>query len=346
MPESDQPLVSIIITFYNEEKLLSRCLQSVKNQTYKNLEIVLVNDGSTDHSVEIAEKFRNDFNQFKMITIGNSGHSEARNFGLKNAIGEFLTFLDADDELETEMVSICLEKMRTTHSDLVISRFTVFNTNGVSEMVSGWKARNAKINKTKDLYYEMFNHGISENVWAKMFKSDLARQIVFEKGLWFDDRPFMFEYLFIANTVSFVESPLLKIHKRSESITRRVLEPKRITDWHKVFELELKIATKYSSDKILKKKIARHYLSALLDNYLIQIIEKNEISDLNLVRLTFSNHVRYFNEILQSEGITLDAKDYLIFKMLQFPDVFGWDFSNYLFQIIKKSRIQGIRRLK
>lgn len=346
MIESNQPLVSIIITFYNEEKLLSRCLQSVKNQTYKNLEVVLINDGSTDNSLEIAEKFRSDFDLFKIITIENSGHSEARNFGLKNTTGKRLTFLDADDELEPEMVSVCVQKMLENDVDLVISMFTIFNQNGVSEMVSGWKSRNKEVTKTKDLRYEMFNYGISENVWAKLFKSDLAKKIVFEKGLWFDDRPFMFEYLFVADTVSFVEDSLLKIHKRNVSITRRTIEPKRITDAHKVFELELKIAAKYAHDTILKEKIAKHYLSVLMDNYLIQIIENNEIDNLKLVRETFSNQLNRYNEIIKSEEIALKLKDVMILKLLQFPGFFGWKFSNTLIKILKQKRIQRIMQLK
>ncbi len=341
-----QPLVSIITTFFNEEKLLERSLQSVKNQTYKNIELVLINDGSLDSSLEIAEKFKNEFDNCKIITIENSGHSEARNFGLKNATGEFLTFFDADDELEANMIEVCLNTILEKKTDLVISKFTIFNQNGNAEMVSGWKSRNQDITKTKDLQFEMFNHGISENVWAKLFKSSLAKQIVFEKGLWFDDRPFMFEYLFIAKNVSFLENSLLKIHKRESSITRRLLEPKRITDANKVFELELKIALKYGSDKILKDKIAKHYLSVLVDNYLIQIIEKKEIVNLFLVRKTFLDQVKELDKMLKFENIKICKKDFLMLKFLKLPSYFGWNFSNLIFQILKRKRIRGIKLLK
>ncbi|WP_298221336.1 glycosyltransferase family 2 protein [Flavobacterium sp.] len=346
MIERNQPLVSIIIAFYNEQELLSRCLQSVRDQTHKNLEVVLINDGSTDHSVAIAEKFRSDFRLFKMISIENSGHSEARNFGLKNASGEFLTFLDADDELEPEMVSVCLKKMLENDADLVISMFTIFNQNGISEMVSGWKARNQNITKTKDLSYEMFNHGISENVWAKLFKSNLAKQIVFEKGLWFDDRPFMFEYLFVADTVSFVKDSLLKIHKRNASITRRIIEPKRLIDWHRVFELELKIVQKYGSDEVLKNKIAIHYLSVLMDNYLIQIIEQKKVRDLKKVRKTFFEYLKKYCDIVKSEKIILGSKDKIILKLLLLPKFLGWNLANNLIEVLKRKRISGLKKLK
>ncbi len=346
MFESNQPLVSIIIPFYNERKSLTRCLQSVKNQTYKNLEVVLINDGSNDNSLEIAENFRNDFGLYKIITIENSGQAEAKNRGLQVCTGDFVTFLDADDELEAEMIAVCLKKILETNSDLVICKFTIFNENGNSEMISGWKSRNQEITKTKDLYTEMFNYGISETVWAKFFKASFAKQIVFDKGLWFDDRPFLFEYLFIANKVSFEEKSLLKIHKRNTSITRRTIEPKRIKDWHRVFELELEIATKYNSDKVLKEKITKHYLSVLMDNYLIQIIEKKQIINLKLVQETYLNQLKDFSKIIKSKKITLKNKEVLILKLLHFPDFFGWTFSNWLFRIMKKKRIHGIQQLK
>jgi glycosyltransferase involved in cell wall biosynthesis len=321
-------------------------LQSVKNQTYKNLEVVLINDGSTDNSLEIAENFRNDFGLYEIISIENSGQAEAKNRGLQVCTGEFVTFLDADDELEAEMIAVCLKKMLENDVDLVISKFAIFNEKGNSEMISGWKSRNREITQTKDLYLEMFNYGISETVWAKFFKANFAKQIVFEQGLWFDDRPFLFEYLFIAKTVSFEEKALLKIHKRGSSITRRILEPKRIIDWHCVFELELKIATKYSSDKQLKEKIAKHYLSVLTDNFLIQIIEKKQINNLKHVRETFLNQVKEFSIRIKFEKITLKDKDFLILILLQFPNFFGWTFSNSLFQILKGKRIQAIKKLK
>ena len=129
----NEPLVSIIIAFYNEEEYLERCLESVKNQTYKNLEVILINDGSTDSSLQIAESFTLFFKNVIIRTIKNSGLSEARNTGLDMMEGEYVTFLDADDELEKEMISICINKITEERSDLVLCKFSIIN--------------NAKINK-------------------------------------------------------------------------------------------------------------------------------------------------------------------------------------------------------
>lgn len=341
-----QPIVSIIIAFYNEQALLGRCLQSVKNQTREDFEVVLINDGSTDNSLSIAEKFRSDFTRIKIITTENSGHSQARNVGLQNASGAFLTFLDADDELEPRMVETCLTQILKEGADLLVSKFAIYSQNGQREMVAGWKDRNAKVSKAQELRPEMFNYGLSENVWAKLFKTELAKQLVFEKGLWFDDRPFLFEYLFVAQTVGFVEEPLLRIHKRDQSITRRTLEPKRLTDAHRVFELELKIAAQYGALPILKTKIAKHYLSVLMDHYLIQILEQNQIIAIQDVRQTFLAQLSLFRRTLHSENIPLTLKDTLVLSLLEAPRLLGWNLINRLLKILKKKRIQGLKKLK
>ena len=340
------PLISIITTFYNEEELLPRCLQSVKNQSYRNIELLLINDGSTDNSEKISEDFKTNFINCKIISIENVGHSEARNIGLQNATGQYLTFLDADDELENDMVASCVRKIMEDKSDLVISNFTIYNQKNLPEMIGGFKSRNQHITHAKDLQAEMFNNGISENVWAKLFNTKLAKKIVFEKELWFDDRPFLFEYLCIANKVSFIDTSLLKIHKRDTSITRRIIEPKRILDGTKVFNLELKTAKKYNKLIKFRQMIAEHHLNFLVDNLLIQIIEKNKIQDLKLVRHTLINQIIIFKNVLVQENISISNKYSIMLHLLHLPIFFGWRFTNFIFRILKRKRMHGILKLK
>ena len=87
MNNAVQPLVSVIVCFYNEQNYLTRCLQSILNQTYKNIQVILVNDGSTDNSLTIAQSFENKFNNAQIISITNAGLGAARNHGLKHAHG-------------------------------------------------------------------------------------------------------------------------------------------------------------------------------------------------------------------------------------------------------------------
>jgi glycosyltransferase involved in cell wall biosynthesis len=342
----DEPLVSIIITFYNEEILLSRCLESVKNQTYKNIEVVLINDGSIDSSLQIAEKFSHKFLNCKIITIENYGHAEARNVGLEVSTGDYITFLDADDELESSMISSCIDKMIFNKADLVICKFSIINTNGEVELVSGWKDLVLNSNDVKELIPQMFTNGISETVWGKIYKSEIAKKIKFDKGLWFDDRPYVFEYLFLADKVCFINESLLKIHKRNSSITRRTIEAKRIIDCQRVFEIELNILNKYQGDCKLKNKIAKHYLDVIVDNYLFQVIDKDYIVDLKNVRKAFHDALLIFKRVLKEENINLSIKDKLQLQFLAIHQFLGWNLSNQIFIFLKRKRMIAINKLR
>ncbi|WP_051567052.1 glycosyltransferase family 2 protein [Priestia flexa] len=112
-------LVSIIIPVYNAEICLARCIKSIQNQTYKNIEIILINDGSTDGSGDICEEISNEDNRVKVFNIKNSGPSVARNLGIRVASGEYIQFIDSDDFIEKDMVEKLVEQMKN-ETDLVI----------------------------------------------------------------------------------------------------------------------------------------------------------------------------------------------------------------------------------
>lgn len=102
-------LISIIVPIYNAERYLSQCIESIANQTYQNLQIILVDDGSTDHSREIMGQYATEDNRIVCIHQANGGVSSARNAGLDVASGKYLTFCDADDWLESNYVEKLLE---------------------------------------------------------------------------------------------------------------------------------------------------------------------------------------------------------------------------------------------
>ena len=110
--------ISVIIPIYNVEKYLSRCLESVINQTYKNLEIILVNDGSTDNSSKIIQQYYDP--RIKIINKINGGLSSARNAGLKICTGDYITFVDSDDWIELDMIEFMTKQVCNTNCDLVV----------------------------------------------------------------------------------------------------------------------------------------------------------------------------------------------------------------------------------
>lgn len=122
------PLISIIVPVYNVEEYLPKCLDSIINQTYKNLEIIVVNDGSTDNSGKICDEYGERDYRIMVIHKANRGVSSSRNIGIKNASGEYILFVDSDDEIEKDYVNVMARAVTNSDCDLVISNITdIFN---------------------------------------------------------------------------------------------------------------------------------------------------------------------------------------------------------------------------
>ena len=118
----DKPLISIIIPVYNVEKYLRQCLDSVVNQTYRNFEVVCVNDGSTDTSIEILQEYKKEYSNFRVYTQENKGLGITRNVGVSHATGDYLYFLDSDDYIEPDLIEE-LTKIITENKNIDIIKF-------------------------------------------------------------------------------------------------------------------------------------------------------------------------------------------------------------------------------
>ena len=110
--EEKNIIISIIVPIYNVEKYLEECLESILNQTYTNIEVILVNDGSTDKSKEICERFCQQDSRFKLVTQANQGVSIARNSGVRESIGEYIMFVDSDDVVKENIVEVLFSYMK------------------------------------------------------------------------------------------------------------------------------------------------------------------------------------------------------------------------------------------
>lgn len=119
-----QELVSIIVPVYNAEKYLDRCVRSILHQTYPSIEVILVDDGSTDDSLSICERYADEYPNVKIFHTENHGPSSARNFGIEQASGQYIQFADSDDYLELDMVEKMVEAKKTSQADLVLCGFS------------------------------------------------------------------------------------------------------------------------------------------------------------------------------------------------------------------------------
>lgn len=199
MKQTSQPLVSILVPLYNQERYLKACIRSVCRQTYKNLEIIIVNDGSTDSSPQMAKDWAAHDHRVKVIDKQNEGLAFARRDGYLAASGEYVVFLDSDDMLASKAIDVMLACALKEDVDLVVGAYEK-HIGFINRRMSGENYSfpfNQVIRQPElfDKYYVGFfrNDVFPINVWAKLYRKSVIDKAYHETELYSHDIPFMGE---------------------------------------------------------------------------------------------------------------------------------------------------------
>lgn len=196
-------LVSIIVPVYNGEKYIKNCIDRIKEQTYKNIELIIINDGSTDNTEEIIKKYN--FNNLKHIIINkkNSGVSDSRNLGIKKSTGKYITFLDVDDELTSDAISYYMRIITVNKCDAVRGNY-------VLKYKDKFK-RNKEKNKEK-LYAQFEMKNLRLNLYRGNFNGFgclffIKRKLLIDNNIYFPkEMSFMEDFVFISNLFKYAKS--------------------------------------------------------------------------------------------------------------------------------------------
>lgn len=179
-------LISIIVPVYNVDLYLRDCLDSIVNQTYRNIEIIIVDDGSSDNSGAICDEYGSRDNRIKVIHQANSGVSEARNVGLDIAIGDYILFVDSDDWIDKEVCETVLELAIEQNADIVCFGQKEYHLSGNVEVFAVNKP--CEIEKTELIKQLVYEYGvIRTGMINKFYSSNLFRNIRFPKGRTYED---------------------------------------------------------------------------------------------------------------------------------------------------------------
>ncbi|HFI0613335.1 TPA: glycosyltransferase [Streptococcus suis] len=235
-----EELVSVIVPVYNVEKYLSQCLDSIIHQTYKNLEIILVNDGSTDGSGKICDDYAAKDGRIKVIHQENGGLSDARNKGLDLMTGQFVTFVDSNDYLENNCIHTLYTYACTCKTDISIGKFIEFEENTSQFLFHNHLNNGNKIEfLTGDQCLERHHKyflGIFVTAWAKLYRTSLfndsnpCKSIRYPLGVLHEDQYTTHKLFFKSNKIVFVNDYLYVYRVRKNSITNTQLSDKRIMD--------------------------------------------------------------------------------------------------------------------
>ena len=207
--------ISIIVPIYNVDKYLRRCLDSIINQTYKNIEIILVNDGSKDDSLKICKEYKKKDKRVVLIDQKNAGLSMSRNNGIDIATGDYIGFIDSDDVISIYMYEYLLKSIKESNSDISLCPFKAFN----NDIVFSNDYNNISIEKDEVIKELLIDRKISSHACDKLYKKKLFNNIRFPKGKKYEDIPVIYKLFLKAKNISFVDTPLYGYYLRDDSIT-------------------------------------------------------------------------------------------------------------------------------
>lgn len=261
MRKSNNALISVIVPVYNVEKYLSYCLDSIVQQTYDNLEIILINDGSNDNSKLICERYVEKDQRIKLINQQNKGLSGARNTGIDNCAGEYITFIDSDDYVVNDYIEY-LYSMITERVSISMCNSKIVNNYDVKN----FKSSTGKIKTiSQKEYFKMTLYNVRYlSAWGKLFHKSYFTSVRFPDGMLNEDIYIMGNIFSTVDTISLGTSDKYKYVKRQGSITTGKFNEKKfdlIKANEKYCDIVVNIYTDLEIDSIIYKNHAKSALT-------------------------------------------------------------------------------------
>lgn len=257
-----EDLISVIVPIYNVEKYINKCIDSIINQTYTNLEIILVDDGSPDNCGKICDEYAKKDNRIKVIHKENGGLSDARNVGIKNAKGMYITVVDSDDYIEQKYIEILYKSIKENETDIAIGSHKVIYENGT---IIDKSTNEENVIESKNVLKRiLYDEGIDLSAWAKLYKKELFYSIQYPKDRLYEDAATTYKLIDASNKISIISKPIYNYMIRNNSITNNDFSKKKMDLIISTEEMATYIKEKYPDlEKATKRRLMYAYLSTL-----------------------------------------------------------------------------------
>ena len=314
--------VSVIIPVYNVEQYLEYCIQSILSQDYNNLEIILVDDGSTDLSPEMCDEYGKKDARIKVIHKENEGQAIARNTGVRELTGDYFTFVDSDDYIRSDYISSMLKCAMEDQSDMVICGYTK-----TAQDLDYSKTVNEKTGKRilnrEELQYEMLSRKLPMYVCGKLYKKDLLPGIHFPEGRLFEDVAVSWEVSRFVNRATFINDVMYFYRQRAGSTVNAIYKHSRMDQ----IVISEEIYRDVSDNEKLRTAAGMRCFFAAADTY--ALVTKEFPEDIKAIRDTIKKHR---SEVLKSDGsVSLKVLAILSFVNPWFVRLLGKMFKRFLF---------------
>ena len=278
---TESKLISVIVPIYNVEKYLDRCIESVVRQKYRNLEIILVDDGSIDSSAQIADAWEKKDSRIKVIHKVNGGLSSARNVGIEVSSGEYLAFVDSDDWIHPDMIKVLAKK--ACNADIVCCG--MIHASDTNEVPTKWFKKEHLFSSKEALDYLVDNTLLTSHIPRSLYCKKLFDEIRFPEGKIFEDLRTSHKLFIKAKKICVIPDYYYYYYIRSDSITNVVRLKNRI-EWFKALEdreQDLKKIDSLYTNKITTQKAIAISL-AIVQNDFSEQEKKNNIQELKRIK--------------------------------------------------------------
>ena len=298
-------IISIIIPVYNVEKYLEKCIQSILKQTYKNIQIILVDDGSTDNSGKICDEFKNKDNRIIVIHKKNGGLSEARNVGIENATGKYIAFVDSDDYVLKDMYETLYKNLIANDADISICKYQYIKEEEKVDLKADTKDI-VVMNNLQAMKELLLNKNITNHTWNKLYKKEIFDNIKFPVGKKYEDIDVMYLLFERSSKIVYQDTTKYIYINREESILHNK-NPKLIQDYITIVNNRYE----YLLDKYKELKVELNY------NLLFSILQYHIIA-IGGQQKEFYNSKIMINEYKKIKKIMKENEKNQIFKNLDF----------------------------
>lgn len=242
-----QELVSVIVPVFNVEKYVEKCVNTILNQTYKNLEIILIDDGSTDSSGKICDEYAEKDERITVIHKENGGLSSARNAGLSIVTGGYITYIDSDDYVSKEYVEVLYQNLRDNNADIAIGSFR-YVYEGDTDVEIELKEMCGPVliwNNEETLYHMLLQRNITTSAWGVLSRREYWSDVKFPKGKLFEDMGTSYKIYAKANKVVFVNQIIYYYMMRHGSIQNTSFNIKKMDELEMVTQCKNFIDERY-----------------------------------------------------------------------------------------------------